>query len=125
MFDPGPALTHGVENRLATGRVRDVGRRQIDQKQPAIGIDGHVTFAADSLLGRVEAARLGRRGLLTDWLSITTAEGLAGAIVVDRVEQQATNEAGTTSTPGREIAGQHHPATARTNQIADRVDHFP
>ncbi len=63
MFDPGPALADRVENRLAAGRVRDVRRRQIDQKQPAIGIYGNVTLAADDLLGRVEAARLGRRGL--------------------------------------------------------------
>jgi hypothetical protein len=48
--------------------------------------------------------------------------------VVDRVEQQAPNEAlepPVHRLPGREIAGQHLPATARTNPIADRVDHFP
>jgi hypothetical protein len=63
MLDPGPALADRIENRLAAGRGRDVRRRQIDEKQPAIGIDGDVTLAADDLLGRVEAADLGRRGL--------------------------------------------------------------
>ena len=48
--------------------------------------------------------------------------------VVDRVEQQAPNEAPEPPVhrlPGREIAGQHPPAAARTNQIADRVNHLP
>jgi len=43
-------------------------------------------------------------------------------------KQQAPNDAPEPPVhrlPGREIAGQHLPATARTNQIADRVDHFP
>ena len=102
MFDPGPALTDRVEDGLAAGRVRDVRRRQIDEKQPAIGIYGNVTFVADDLLGRVEAALLGRRGL--DGLAVD--HGGRGARraprtlavhhqreVVDRVEQQAPNEA--------------------------------
>jgi len=117
--------------------VRDVCRRQIDQKQPAIGIDGNVTLAADDLLGRVEAARLGHRGL--DRLARDhggrearlTPRTLAvhhQRDVVERVEQQAPNEAPEPPVhrlPRREIAGQHLPATARTNQIADCVDHFP
>ena len=137
MFDPGPALTDRVEDGLAAGRVRDVRRRQIDEKQPAIGIYGNVTFVADDLLGRVEAALLGRRGL--DGLAVD--HGGRGARraprtlavhhqreVVDRVEQQAPNEAAKPPVhrlPGREIAGQHLPAAARTNQITDCVNHFP
>jgi len=50
MFDPGPPLTDRVEDGRAAGRVRDVRRRQIDEKQPAIGIYGNVAFAADDLL---------------------------------------------------------------------------
>lgn len=53
----------GIMPVVAARRVRDVRLRQIDQKQPAIGIYGNVTLAADDLLGRVEAPRLGRRGL--------------------------------------------------------------
>lgn len=61
VLDPRPALADGVEDHLRAGAVRDIGRRQVDHQQPAVGVDHHVPLAAHRLLAGVVAAAGDRR----------------------------------------------------------------
>src|SRR5665648_559227 len=63
MLDLRPALADGIEDRLRAGAVGDVGGRQIDHQEAAIGVDSNVPVAAHYLLGRAIASLGGQRRL--------------------------------------------------------------
>lgn len=76
MLEPGPAFAHAIEDQLRSGAVGDVGGREIDHQQAAVGIDRNVSLASDDLLaGIVTSCFFGWS--LIDWLSITPPVGLA------------------------------------------------
>jgi hypothetical protein len=64
MLHPRPALANAIEYGLGAGAVGNVGGRNVDHQQGAIGIHGDMALAADDLLAAVKGSdRAGRRGL--------------------------------------------------------------
>lgn len=45
MLHPAPARVDGIENRLDSGAVGDLGRGEVDQEQARLGIDRNVALA--------------------------------------------------------------------------------
>src|SRR5690348_3280720 len=64
-----------VEDQLRPVRVLDVGRRNHDRQDQADRVHKDVPLAAVDLLPRIDAVRAPLSVVLTDWLSITAADG--------------------------------------------------
>ncbi len=136
MLQPRPAFADRIEDHLGACGIGDIGGGQVDHQEPPIGVDGDMAFAAHDLLPGVVASLFGARRL--DRLAVDDArrgacfatETLAirhQGNIMDGAEQELPQEAAEPPIhrlPGRKVAGQHLPAAAGANQIADRVHHL-
>src|ERR1700738_1142566 len=137
VLHPRPALADRIEDRLRSGAVGNVRRRQVHGEQTPIRVHGDMAFAADDLLSRVITALFRHRRL--DGLAVDDARRRTYfpphplAIdhqdnVVDGSEQEQTDKAAKPpidGLPGREVDRKHPPLASRAHHVAQRVDDLP
>ena len=73
-----------AQKRGCAVAILDIRRMDDRADQQSAGVGEDVSLAALDLLAGVDAARTSRLGVLTDWLSITPAEGLASRPATSR-----------------------------------------
>lgn len=132
MLDPWPA--DRLEDHLHSGAVGDVGRREIDNQQPPIGVDRALT--PGHLPGRIMAS-LGVQRRCFEGLAFDNTGARAGfapaplAIehpgdVADHVKQRQlykTSGPPVDRLPGRKVL-RYLTAAARTRHVADHVENL-
>src|SRR5215203_985157 len=89
--EPWPTLANGLDDLLCAFGVLHVGGREVHHQEPPVGVHRHVPLAALHLLRRIIAAPPGAAGVLTLWLSITPADGLASRPAGSRSSISATS----------------------------------
>ena len=74
-LQPAESAPDRLEDQLGPLVVLDAGRRDDHRQDQAEGVDEDVPLAAVDLLPRIDAVRAPLSVVLTDWLSMTAAEG--------------------------------------------------